>query len=56
MTAIASVARLTRVGSTLVFIMIILIWFYAIAFVILGGGLINALRFEKHDTEARTKR
>ena len=41
---------LNQVGSTLVFIMIILIWFYAIAFVILGGGLINALRFEKHDT------
>ena len=42
---------LTRVGSTLVFIMIVLIWFYAIAFVILGGALVNALRFEKHDTE-----
>jgi YihY family inner membrane protein len=41
---------LQQVGSTLVFIMIILIWFYALAFVILGGGLINALRFEKHDT------
>ena len=41
---------LTRVSSTLVFIMIVLIWFYALAFVILGGGLINALRFEKHDT------
>ena len=41
---------LTQVGSTLVFVMIVLIWFYAIAFVILGGGLVNALRFEKHDT------
>jgi membrane protein len=41
---------LNQVGSTLVFVMIILIWFYAIAFVILGGGLINALRFEMHDT------
>ena len=41
---------LTQVGSTLVFVMIILIWFYAIAFVILGGALINALRFEKHDS------
>jgi uncharacterized BrkB/YihY/UPF0761 family membrane protein len=41
---------LTQVGSTLVFVMIILIWFYAIAFVILGGALINALRFEMHDT------
>jgi uncharacterized BrkB/YihY/UPF0761 family membrane protein len=28
----------------------VLIWFYAIAFIILGGGLINALRFERHDT------
>ncbi len=42
---------LTQVSSTLVFLMIVLIWFYAIAFIILGGGLINALRFEKHDTE-----
>jgi uncharacterized BrkB/YihY/UPF0761 family membrane protein len=41
---------LSEVGSTLVFVMIILIWFYAVAFVILGGALINALRFEKHDT------
>ena len=41
---------LTKVSSTLVFLMIVLIWFYAIAFIILGGGLINALRFEKHDT------
>ena len=41
---------LTKVSSTLVFLMIVLIWFYAIAFIILGGGLINALRFEHHDT------
>jgi membrane protein len=41
---------LTKISSTLVFLMIVLIWFYAIAFIILGGGLINALRFEKHDT------
>jgi membrane protein len=48
--AYLSESPLTRVGSTLVFILIILIWFYAIAFVILGGGLVNALRFEMHDT------
>jgi YihY family inner membrane protein len=41
---------LTKISSTLVFLMIVLIWFYAIAFIILGGALINALRFEKHDT------
>jgi YihY family inner membrane protein len=41
---------LTKISSTLLFVMIVLVWFYAIAFIILGGGLINALRFEQHDT------
>ncbi|HEX8054814.1 MAG TPA: YihY/virulence factor BrkB family protein [Thermoleophilaceae bacterium] len=41
---------LTKISSTLLFVMIVLVWFYAIAFIILGGGLINALRFERHDT------
>jgi len=40
----------TRVGTTLVFVLIVLLWFYAIAFLILGGALINAMRFEKADT------
>jgi len=40
----------TRVGTSLVFALIVLLWFYAIAFVILGGALINALRFELADT------
>jgi membrane protein len=40
----------TRVGTSLVFALIVLVWFYALAFVILGGALINALRFELHDT------
>jgi len=29
---------------------ILLIWFYALAFMMLVGGLINAARFEIHDT------
>ena len=41
---------LGQVRSTVLFVMILLIWFYAIAFIILGGGLINAARFEVHDT------
>jgi YihY family inner membrane protein len=41
---------LTQISSTLLFVMIVLVWFYAIAFIILGGGLVNALRFERHDT------
>jgi membrane protein len=41
---------LQQVGTTVVFVVILLIWFYALAFIILGGGLINAHRFEAHDT------
>jgi YihY family inner membrane protein len=39
-----------QLGSTLVFIVIVLLWFYAIAIILLGGGIVNALRYEKHDT------
>ncbi|HKP88527.1 MAG TPA: YihY/virulence factor BrkB family protein, partial [Thermoleophilaceae bacterium] len=41
---------LRQVGTTVVFVVILLIWFYALAFIILGGALINAHRFEAHDT------
>jgi YihY family inner membrane protein len=41
---------LQQVGSTVVFVVILLIWFYSLAFIILGGALINATRFEVHDT------
>ena len=41
---------LRQVGGVVVFIVILLIWFYALAFIILGGALINAARFEAHDT------
>jgi membrane protein len=39
-----------RVGTTVVFIVILLIWFYAVAIIILCGAEINAARFEIHDT------
>ena len=41
---------LQQVGTTVVFIVVLLIWFYALAFIMLGGALINATRFEVHDT------
>lgn len=47
---IANVSTITRVGSTLVFILIVLLWFYALAIILLSGATINALRFERHDT------
>lgn len=47
---IANIATLARLGTTLVFILIVLLWFYAIAIIILSGATINALRFERWDT------
>jgi uncharacterized BrkB/YihY/UPF0761 family membrane protein len=38
------------VGTTFVFVLIVLLWFYLLAIIILGGGVINALRFELHET------
>ena len=43
---------LRQVGGTVTFIVILLIWFYALAFIILIGALVNAHRFEAHDTGA----
>jgi membrane protein len=48
--AYLSGSPLRQVGGAVTFIVILLIWFYAIAFIILGGALINAARFEVHDT------
>src|SRR4051794_40226503 len=39
-----------QLRSTLVFIVIVLLWFYALAIILLGGAVVNALRFELHDT------
>jgi len=47
LTNISSIARL---GTTLIFIVIILIWFYALAIIVLSGAVINAARFEIYDT------
>jgi membrane protein len=47
LTNISSIAKL---GTTLILIVIVLIWFYAIAIIVLGGAVINAARFEIYDT------
>jgi YihY family inner membrane protein len=47
---LTSISTLARVGTTVVFVLILLIWFYAIAIIILAGGVINAARFELHET------
>ena len=47
---LSRISTIARFGTTFVFVVIVLLWFYAIAIIILGGGTINAMRFERHDT------
>jgi YihY family inner membrane protein len=36
-----------RLGSTFLFILIALVWFYAVALIVLSGAVVNELRFER---------
>jgi YihY family inner membrane protein len=36
-----------RAGTTFVFVLIVLVWFYAMAIIVLGGAVVNELRFER---------
>jgi membrane protein len=47
---LSGVSTIAKLGTTLIFIVIVLLWFYALAIIILGGAVVNALRFELHDT------
>ncbi|MEK6277212.1 MAG: YihY/virulence factor BrkB family protein [Actinomycetota bacterium] len=47
---LSNVSSLSHLGSTLGFILIALLWFYALSLAILAGAVINSLRHEKHDT------
>jgi YihY family inner membrane protein len=43
---LSRISTIGHLGTTLVFILIVLLWFYAIAIIILGGATINAMRLE----------
>ena len=43
---LSTVNTIARFGTTLVFVLIVLLWFYALALIILGGAVTNAMRFE----------
>jgi membrane protein len=47
---LSNISTIARFGTTFVFVLIVLLWFYAIAIIILGGATINAMRYEIHDT------
>jgi membrane protein len=45
-----NISTIAQFGTTFVFVLIVLIWFYVLALILLGGGIVNAMRFELHDT------
>jgi len=47
---LANVSSLSRLGSTLGFVLIALLWFYVLSLALLVGAVINSLRHELHDT------
>jgi membrane protein len=47
---LSNISTIARFGTTTVFIVIVLVWFYVLAIIVLGGGVVNAMRFELHDT------
>jgi membrane protein len=47
---LANVSSLSRLGSTLGFILIALLWFYVLSLALLAGAVINSLRHELHAT------
>jgi YihY family inner membrane protein len=47
---LSTVSTFAKLGTSLVFIVIVLLWFYVLSIIILGGAVVNAMRFELHDT------
>jgi YihY family inner membrane protein len=47
---LSNISTIARVGTTLVFLVIVLIWFYAHALIILAAAIVNAMRYELHET------
>jgi membrane protein len=41
-----------RVGTSFLFVLMVLVWFYALALILLAGAVVNELRFEAAQTEA----
>ncbi|MFL5870966.1 MAG: YihY/virulence factor BrkB family protein [Solirubrobacterales bacterium] len=43
-------SNISRIGGALGFILVALVWFYLVSLALMAGAVINALRFELHDT------
>ncbi len=47
---LSTISTVGAFTTIFVFVLIVLVWFYLLAIIILGGGVLNAMRFELHDT------
>ena len=47
---LSTISTVGAFTTIFVFVLIVLVWFYILAIVILGGAVLNAMRFELHDT------
>jgi uncharacterized BrkB/YihY/UPF0761 family membrane protein len=47
---LANVSSIGDLGGTIGFILISLVWFYLVSLSMMAGAVINALRYELHDT------
>jgi membrane protein len=47
---LTNISTIAQIGTTFVFVLIVLVWFYLLAIILLGGAIINAMRFELHET------
>ena len=49
---LSNISTIARFGTTIVFVLIVLVWFYALALIILGGAVMNSLRLERIEARA----
>ena len=48
---LSSLSTLAQFGTTFVFVLIVLIWFWLLAFLVLAGGVLNAMALERDERE-----
>ena len=53
---LSRISTIAEFGTTFVFILIVLVWFFVLAIVILAGATVNAIRFELHETGSVERR
>jgi len=47
---LSNISTIAQFGTTFVFVLIVLVWFYALSIILLAGAIINAMRLELHET------